>query len=231
MIAQATTRGDRTRSQILETAINLFKERGYENTTMRLIADKAEVSLGNAYYYFKSKEHLIHLLYLRMQQEQLMAWNQVLEREEHLKERLYGVLMAEITLLEPYHELCVSLFKNAADPNSPLNPFSEESRPIVLRAVEFYKTLIDGAKENVPADLLEELPFLFWLYQMGINLYWIHDNSLGRIRTQALVKRSVDLTISLIKLLSLPVMTPARKRLIRLIKELTEEFKLNAGSD
>jgi hypothetical protein len=48
-------KGEETRAQILETALQLFRERGYEETTMRAIAEAAGVSLGNAYYYFKSK--------------------------------------------------------------------------------------------------------------------------------------------------------------------------------
>ena len=39
--------------------ISLFLEHGYDGTTMRGIAQAAGVSVGNAYYYFDSKEHLI----------------------------------------------------------------------------------------------------------------------------------------------------------------------------
>jgi AcrR family transcriptional regulator len=48
-----TVKGDQTKALILETALEMFRERGYEQTTMRAIADKAGVSLGNAYYYFR----------------------------------------------------------------------------------------------------------------------------------------------------------------------------------
>src|SRR5438093_12676940 len=54
-----TPKGEQTRAIILETALDLFRERGYEETTMRVIAERAGVALGNAYYYFRSKEHLI----------------------------------------------------------------------------------------------------------------------------------------------------------------------------
>ena len=54
-----TPKGQQTRSNILETALGLFQERGYDQTTMRAIATEAGVSLGNAYYYFASKEVLI----------------------------------------------------------------------------------------------------------------------------------------------------------------------------
>src|SRR6266850_2650368 len=47
---------EETRRQILETALALFRERGFEDTTMRDVAARAGLSLGSAYYYFKSKE-------------------------------------------------------------------------------------------------------------------------------------------------------------------------------
>src|SRR5215468_12059680 len=91
-----TTKGEQTRAVILETALELFRERGYEETTMRAIAERAEVSLGNAYYYFKSKEHLIQAFYSRLQDAHLAASADILESERDLKVRLLGVMRAMI---------------------------------------------------------------------------------------------------------------------------------------
>ncbi|MCZ9338186.1 TetR/AcrR family transcriptional regulator, partial [Streptomyces sp. TRM76130] len=46
------SKSEQTRALILETAMRLFQERGYDRTTMRAIAQEAGVSVGNAYYYF-----------------------------------------------------------------------------------------------------------------------------------------------------------------------------------
>ncbi|CAM5596768.1 hypothetical protein STENM327S_00912 [Streptomyces tendae] len=46
--------------------MRLFQERGYDRTTMRVIAQEAGVSVGNAYYYFAGKEHLIQGFYDRI---------------------------------------------------------------------------------------------------------------------------------------------------------------------
>src|SRR5579859_3770060 len=64
-----TVRGEQTRALILDTALRLFRERGYGRTTMRAIADEAGVAVGNAYYYFGSKEHLVQEFYTRLQDE------------------------------------------------------------------------------------------------------------------------------------------------------------------
>ena len=51
-----TPKARRTRERILEAALALFAERGYEATTMRDVAREAGASLGLAYRYFESKE-------------------------------------------------------------------------------------------------------------------------------------------------------------------------------
>jgi AcrR family transcriptional regulator len=123
-----TAKGEATRATILETALALFRERGYEGTTMRAIAAEAGVSLGNAYYYFGSKEHLIQAFYARTHEEHLAVCGEVLDREQDLRARLMGVMSRKLDTIEPYHHFAGVLFKTAADPHSPLNPFSEGSR-------------------------------------------------------------------------------------------------------
>jgi AcrR family transcriptional regulator len=61
--ADLTPRAQQTRAAIVETALALFRERGFEAATMREIASRAGVSTGNAYYYFGSKEELIQEFY------------------------------------------------------------------------------------------------------------------------------------------------------------------------
>lgn len=118
------TKSEQTRALILETAMRLFQERGYEKTTMRAIAQEAGVSVGNAYYYFAGKEHLIQGFYDRLAAEHRVAIREVLDRETDLEARLAGVLKAWLDIATPYHEFAVQFFKNAADPDSPLSPFS-----------------------------------------------------------------------------------------------------------
>src|SRR5213592_3911103 len=99
-----TPKGKQTKALILNTALDLLRERGYERTTMRAIAKKAGVSLGNAYHYFGSKEHLIQAFYHRTHEEHLAAALPALQKETSLKARLLALLRLKISTLEPYHE-------------------------------------------------------------------------------------------------------------------------------
>ena len=51
-----------TRERLLETATELFAEKGYAGTSVREIVDQAGVSKPVLYYYFKSKEGLFYAI-------------------------------------------------------------------------------------------------------------------------------------------------------------------------
>jgi AcrR family transcriptional regulator len=51
------------RKKILDAALLLFAERGYDGTTVPMIADTAEVGAGTIYRYFESKEALVNVLF------------------------------------------------------------------------------------------------------------------------------------------------------------------------
>lgn len=217
-----TVKGEQTRALILNSALDLLGERGYEATTMRAIAKKAGVSLGNAYHYFGSKEHLIQAFYQRTHEEHLTAALPVLQKETSLKARLLSVMRLKISTLEPYHEFAGVLFKTAADPHSPLNPFADDSAPTRLDSIKLFEDLVADSKARIPSDLRAELPYLLWLYHMGITLFWIHDSSPKRARTYRLIEQTVDLLDKLISLASNPLMRPVRKRALKLVAELRE---------
>ncbi|MFN2513644.1 MAG: TetR family transcriptional regulator [Pyrinomonadaceae bacterium] len=220
----ATSKGGLTKALILETALKMFRDRGYDATTMRAIAKKAGVSLGNAYYYFPSKELLIQAFYHRTHEEHLAVSVPVLEKELSLKARLLEVVRLKITTLEPYHEFAGALFKTAAHPESALNPFAASSDEVRQASIQLFEDVVVKSKARIPEDLRGELPYLLWLYHMGIILFWIHDSSRDRARTYRLIDHSVDLVDRLISLASNPLMRPLRKKAIGLMDELREAF-------
>ena len=54
-----TDKAGKTRARILETALSLVREKGYDRATMRAMAREAGVSLGNIYNYYAGKEALL----------------------------------------------------------------------------------------------------------------------------------------------------------------------------
>ena len=192
--AAPSSKSEQTRALILETAMRLFQENGYDKTTMRAIAKEAGVSVGNAYYYFAGKEHLIQGFYDRIAADHQLAVRQILDRETDLESRLAGVLTAWLDIARPYHEFAVQFFKNAADPDSPLSPFSPESEHAREQAISVHREVLAGSKSKVAPELRDALPELMWLAQMGLVLYWVFDRTEGRERSYRLARRGARLT-------------------------------------
>ncbi|SFO60227.1 transcriptional regulator, TetR family [Acidaminococcus fermentans] len=53
------TKGDRTKKELYETALRLFREKGYENVSIREIVEKAGTAKGTFYIYFATKADVI----------------------------------------------------------------------------------------------------------------------------------------------------------------------------
>jgi AcrR family transcriptional regulator len=217
---ELTWRAEQTRSAIVTAALRLFRENGYDATTMRAIAAEAGVSIGNAYYYFASKEELIREFYARNQAEHAAACQQVLAAETDFAARLRGTLRALVDVLAPYHEFAAKFFKHAAEPSNPLSPFSPESSPVREAATALYREVVDGSSLRVGRQLRAQLPELLWLYSLGVTLFWVHDSSPGCAKTYTLIDRTVPLADRLISLSRLRVLSSTLTDVVSIIDDI-----------
>ena len=215
-----TAKGEQTRERILDTALELFRTKGYAETTMRQIADAAGVAVGNAYYYFASKDQLILAFYERNHADHLALLGDALGTVKEFRDRLALVLRTKVDSAMPYRRLSTKLFTSAADPESPLSPFSPESAPLRGEAVRLMAEVIAGSGLRVGKDLRADLPELLWLYEMGVILYWVHDSSVDCAKTYALIDRTVPMVERLIGVAKLPVVRPMVRELVGMLDEL-----------
>jgi AcrR family transcriptional regulator len=211
-------KSEETRRRILEAALELFREKGFEQTTMRDIAERASMALGAAYYYFDSKEKLVFAYYQATQEEmQQFIARPAIQEVSSLKVRLQLVLDHKFREMKPYRSFLGVLFRVAVDPSSPLSPFGEETREIREASIRIFQQIIEGSEPSIPSDLKEHLPRLLWLLQMGLILFWLHDRSRGQVRTKNLQDKSLDLVLSLIRIGRLPLMGPVRRSVLELL--------------
>lgn len=221
--ADAAPKSERTRALIVESALRLFRERGYEQTTMRAIAQAAGVSVGNAYYYFRSKEELVQGFYDQIAADHAAAAAGPLAASTDLGQRLRATLSAWLTVAEPYHALAGRFFAVAAQPGNPLSPFSQASYPARQVAIALYREVIEGASIRVAEELEPALPELLWLYHLGIVLFWIYDDSAELRRTRALIERTVPMVERLCLLSRLRVFRPLTRQIPQLLTDLRRD--------
>lgn len=219
MEAMARTRGEQTRSAILDAALDLFEQRGYEATTMRAIAEQAGVSVGNAYYYFDSKEQLIQGFYDRAAEQHLAVSVERLGDVRGLAERVHTHIAAWFDVMSGYHEFAATFFRTAADPASPMSPFSPDSQPARDAAIARWRQVVEGSDAEIPDHVREELPVVLWLFQMGLILFWVHDGSPEQIATRLATARVVPLVARAIDLVDVPELRSLVDELIALIHD------------
>jgi AcrR family transcriptional regulator len=210
-------KSEATRERILEAALALFRERGFETTTMRDIARESKLALGAAYYYFDSKDALVMAFYERAQRDLEPLLEGALSKTHGLEERLRAVIDVKFQYFAPNRKLLGALSAHI-DPHHPLSPFSDETRPLRERDIAFLALALEESKTRITDDLKTHLPRVLWLYQMGLLLFWVYDSSPSQTRTQLLFQRSLSIVTNLIRFSSLAFMRPVRK----LVAELFE---------
>jgi AcrR family transcriptional regulator len=183
-----TARGEQTRIAIVDAALRLFGENGYEATTMRAIAKEAGVATGNAYYYYASKEELVREYFARHQAEHAAACRQVLATETRLGPRIAGVLRALVEVLAPCRGFAAKLYWQGGEPAT----------------IGLYAEVISGVRGRFPVGKRGRLPELLWLYSTVIVLYWVHDTSPGCAKTYRLIDSTAPIAARLIRLAWLP---------------------------
>jgi len=217
-----TPKAEETRERILDAALTLFREQGFDETTMRDIAAKANVATGAAYYYFRSKEELVMAFYVRAADEAREVLPPLIDRSRDLKKRLRAVIDQKFEQFVDHRKLLVALVRIGIDPKHPLSPFGKETAPMREESIEFFRRAIEESSTKIPSDLKTDLPRLLWMYQMALVLFWLFDESPGQRKTKLLTDGTLDLLVRLIQLSSLPLMGPMRKRLLSLVHAVAE---------
>lgn len=215
----STKKAEATRARILNVALDLFRRRGFEQTTMRGIADEGGVSLGSAYYYFKSKEDLVMAFYERAIEAMTPRMEAALADADSFEGRIAAIMNVKFEYFRPNRSFLGALFRHAADPQNRLSPFSEATRQIRERDQMYFARAIEAksGEVRVPEDLAAYLPQMLWLYQMGLILYWIYDRSPDQRRTQQLLEKSLAVMVNGLKLTRFALLKPMRSKIVELI--------------
>ncbi|CAN7203252.1 TetR family transcriptional regulator [Microbacterium sp. LjRoot45] len=216
----ATPKSERTRAVIREVALRSFRERGYDHTTIRLIAEEAGVSVGTTNYHFASKNDLVQELYLDVQQAHRDAALPVLETTTDLVERLGIVYRTGLAQLEPYHRFAPEFLSAAVSPRSSINPLSGESSESRDIVVGLFQEAVSGAADRLPSEFDHGLPSALLLGHLLLALFWVYDTSPDRERTRLLLDRGLRLLKLSLPLVRLRVLRKPLRELLDLIAEV-----------
>jgi AcrR family transcriptional regulator len=208
-------KGERTREHILNTALALFAERGYQQTSMRDIAASAECSLGLAYRYFTRKDEMVLALYARL----LVAMDAQVEAlpPAPLAERFDGVMRAKLAQLMPHRALLGAIAGAALVPDGDMAVLGVRSAEIRERASAIFRTVVIGASDAPRGEVANDLATLLYAAHLGLILFWLNDPTPNQRATDELLRFGRDALRLTRRTLRLPPVAAALGRLARAV--------------
>ena len=190
-----------TRTRIVEAALALFQSRGFAETTTKSIAKKAGIAEGTVFNYFPTKEDIaLHFLEQEVDHAIATVRGDPALKGAPLQERLFALVQSQLEYLAPHERFIGAAFVQALIPVSALSPFSERSQDLQVRYLSFVQELVNDAiarREIVPASWWT--PQAFWIYYLGMLLFWLHDTSPGKRQTLAFLDRTLTLGVGLLR--------------------------------
>jgi AcrR family transcriptional regulator len=215
--AVPTEKGEQTRSAILESALGLFRERGFDEARMRDIAAQAGVALGATYYYFPSKDAIVQAYYETVQadHERRLA-DAFAGKKLSLRERLGIVMHTKLDIVQQDRKLLGAIFRYSGEPEHPLSCLGPATRETRAKSIAVFRQAIEP--DSLPADIQNLLPLAMWGLQMGVLVYFIYDRSPEQQKTRKLVDGALDLVVNFVRLFKSPLLRPLRGKIMELLK-------------
>lgn len=159
-------KSERTRQRIIESANRLFYHQGYHNTSFTDVVEAAGVPRGNIYYYFKTKQEILHAAIdyrLERIEQMLDAWGGTYHTPVERLQRFIGILE------DSNEALC-----NYGCPMGTLNAELGKSEPQLQAHAEklfvvFEQWLCDQFAELGYADRAHQLALRVMAFGQGIS--------------------------------------------------------------
>jgi len=190
---------EQTRIRLLEAAVDVISEKGFDKASMREIANRADVADATIYNYFSTKEKLLYG-YCELVQQQVMAELKAIDdfHEYSLRDQLHQLVEMELRMWLPAREFLQQVFAQTyAAPSVGFELLSDTKAILKMMVVELIDASIEAGEmpEQPYQDLL---PALFWDYQTAILAYWLKDSSDNFAHTTQLVDQSTEIIAQLL---------------------------------
>lgn len=210
-----TQKATLTRQRILDSALALFAEKGYEGTTMRDIAAQAGCSLGLAYRYFSSKEEFILILYQNIARDLEMQVQAL--PPASLAARFRQTIQAQISLMRPHREMLGTIFGVALNPRSQVGIFADNVASVRRQGRDTYKLVVAGARDAPREAQIGYLATILYCLHLALVLFWLQDRSQEMKTTDRLLAVLHDGIVLLRPFLPLPPVAKILERLATIL--------------
>ena len=179
-----------TRERILEAALRLFAENGYEGTTTRDIAQRADIATGTLFNYFRTKEAVVACLAHEAVSGTLADAQRKSDENAILEEELFALVAAGLRKLKPLRRHLPSLLETSLSPLAATS--DDDSASLRVAHLEAVAALAarHGYDQLSPTALQ-----LYWTLYTGMLVFWANDKSPKQEDTLALIDESLNMFV------------------------------------
>ncbi len=185
-------KGDITRLAIEEAAFELFMDQGYHATSMRQIADKADLALGGIYNHFSSKEDIFAAIIIDKHPYKQILPLVLAAKGDTAEELIRNAAHALVTELGSRPELLKLIFIELVEFNGKhvsniINEIAPKLFPMFEQVVRVRKNL-----RKIPPPILVR-SFLGMFFSFYITELFIKDSIVAKL----MPKNSFDLFVDI----------------------------------
>ncbi|WP_074407894.1 MULTISPECIES: TetR/AcrR family transcriptional regulator [Aquimarina] len=193
-----------TKQKILIKSLDLFNDSGISNVSLRTIADKAGISVGNLQYHFKKREDIIETLYFQLVEK---IDSILFIKTDDLLQSFLNISIEIFTILYEYHFFLLDFITITRRNQKIKRHYSELSK---RREIEFINIVDVLIKNGVFREelLKNEYHSLFKRIEV-ISNFWF---SSILIQADVLSKESIEQYSLLISQSIYPYLTDEAKK-------------------
>ena len=204
-ISKGTKKAVTKKTHLLNTALTLFQEKGYQETTMRDIAKHGNVGLGTAYYYFKGKNEIVFAFYQDSLGQTLAYTDIIFSSKNSIECKLDEFFDKKFEEMKPYRGFLKAIAASSFDSNNPISPLNSANKEVKDQVMSRIQQLFEDEKVKMGKDIRPIIGSLVWHLHMALLLYWIYDRSENQENTAKLKQKTLSLMFTFLGLSKLPI--------------------------
>lgn len=176
-------------NKIRNAALELFSSKGYHNTSISEVAQKAKMSKGLMYNYYESKESLLKAIVMSLTEESYAFANQ-LEKVKSPRDRILATIQYSIEAMEkrPEEVRMLLLLTLYGDAMGEVSKFSEQA---THELIQYFMVILKEAGVEDPE--LETYLLVSALDGLGLHHIFFKEDS--NYPWQAIKKKFIDNTL------------------------------------
>jgi len=161
-------RGEHTRTEIIRAAHDLFVKQGYHGTSMRQIANQANVALGGLYNHFEGKEDVFQAVFLEYHPYHEVVPALLAAKGETVEQFVRNGVIRILEAMDDRPDFLNLMFIEIVEFNSVHTyELARELTPVQLQIVERVREInLDKLRPIPPLMLVRTFLGLFFAYKL-----------------------------------------------------------------